>query len=263
MLSFILYPLLATAYLSPWPFDTDDIRQTQTDDPRPKRPGLRKPVFTLYNHRSSEQTFIGAHDNIASRTADDGWLLSGNRYYNVSVQLQSGVRLLQAQGHSDPNGSNEIRLCHFNCALMDGGSFHDHLLTVRQLLDAHPYDLVTLLFVNVVCGGLLLWMKAYYDAGLDLLPYIPPPDKHGGIMYLNDRPTIAEMVATNQRVVTFLSSGANEDIAPYLLNQFDYMFETDFGIEAPWQYNYQPARPRWPGSYIPPRLRKVSGPQVP
>ena len=36
------------------------------------------------------------------------------------------------------------------------------------------------------------------------------------------------------------------------------MFETDFGIEAPDQYSCLPDRPRWSGSYIPPRLSLVN-----
>ncbi|KAK5131586.1 hypothetical protein LTR08_000841 [Meristemomyces frigidus] len=228
------------------------------DDPHPKHPGERKPVPALYGQRYSEQTFIGTHNSAAVRTAENGWSISGNQYFNVSVQLRSGVRLLQAQGHSDPEGSSEIRLCHFNCALMDAGSLVDHLLTVKHFLETHPHEVVTLLFVNTVREGLLPWMKAYYDTGLDLLSYIPPPDKRGGAMHLDDWPTIAEMVAVNKRVVTFLSSGANEDLAPYLLNEWSYVYETDFGIEAPDQYDCLPDRPRWPGSYIPPRLSLVN-----
>ncbi|KAK5124427.1 hypothetical protein LTR85_001644 [Meristemomyces frigidus] len=232
--------------------------QLRDDNPHPKQPGSRIPVPTLYSQRYSEQTFIGTHNSAAVRTPDNGWSISGNQYFNVSMQLRSGVRLLQAQGHLDPDGPDEIRLCHFNCALMDGGSLNEHLLAVKDFLETHRDEVVTLLFVNAVHGGLLTWIKAYYDTGLDLLSYSPPREKRGGAMLLDDWPTIDEMVATNKRAVTFLSSGADEDAAPYLLNEFDYMFETDFGIEAPDQYSCLPSRPRWPGSYIPPRLSLVN-----
>ena len=228
------------------------------DDPYPKTPGLRVPVPALFSQRYSEQTFIGTHDSAAIRTPENGWSISGNQYFDVSKQLDSGVRLLQAQGHRDSNGTSTIRLCHFNCALMDGGSLTEHLLTVRRFLDEHPYEVVTLLFVNTG-PPLTHWAQAYYDTGLDLMSYIPPRWKRHGFMRLQDWPTIAEMVATNKRVVSFMSSGANEDIIPYLLNQFDYMFETDFGIEAPDQYSCVPARPRWwDPSYVPARLSLVN-----
>jgi hypothetical protein len=60
-------------------------------DPYPKRPASRIPVPALYNQRYSEQTFIGTHDAAAIRTAENGYSISGNQYFNVSTQLNSGV----------------------------------------------------------------------------------------------------------------------------------------------------------------------------
>ena len=80
-------------------------------------------------------------------------------------------------------------------------------------------------------------------------------------MTVDDWPTISELVAANTRLITFLSSGADESVAPFLLNQFNYMFETDFGIEAPDQYGCKPARPHFPGhaeGYVPPRLSLIN-----
>jgi hypothetical protein len=226
----------------------------ESNDPHPKRPGSRKPVPELFNQRYSEQTFIGTHNSAAIRSVDNGWSISGNQYFNVSVQLASGVRLLQAQAHADPNGSTDIRLCHFNCALMDGGSLVDHLQSVKDFLDAHPEEVVTLLFVNTG-QPLAHWWRAYHETGVDVISFIPDWQQRGGRMLIDDWPSIAELVATNRRLITFLSSGADERIAPFLLDQFDYMFETDFGIDAPSQYSCEPARPRWRNpSYIPPRL---------
>lgn len=222
-----------------------------------KPPGIRRPVPSLYHKRYSEQTFIGTHNAPAIRTADNDWSISGNQYFDVSAQLKAGVRLLQAQGHRDPSGSDDVRLCHFNCALMDGGSLYDMLATVKDFLDDHPTEVVTLLFVNT---GVLLrhWHKAYYATGLDILSFIPPMDKRGGNMYLNDWPTIAELVRTNQRLITFLSSGADETLVPFLLPEFDYLFETNFGIEAPDQYTCAPARPTYGNGYVPERLSLVN-----
>ena len=140
---------------------------------------------------------------------------------------------------------------------MDGGSLVNHLSAVRDFLETHPTEVVTLLFVNT---GVPLehWAKAYYDTGLDLLSYAPPRWKRYGNMHIEDWPTIASMVATNKRLVTFLSSGANEDVVPYLLWEWNYVFETNFGVEAPDQYTCAPARPRWPAGYVPDRLSLVN-----
>lgn len=236
--------------------DAAILQSLADDDPYPKRPGHRIPVPKLYHRRYSEQTFIGTHNSAAIRTAENGWSLSGNQYFNVSTQLQSGVRLLQAQGHHDPESTPDIRLCHFNCALMDGGTLTEHLLTIRDWLDQNPHEVVTLLFVNTG-PPLWQWAKAYYESGLDLMSYIPPRRGRWGNFGIEDWPTIAEMVESNKRVVSFISGGANERTVPFLLPEFRYLFETNFGIERPDQYPCKPDRPRWPDGYIPDRLSLV------
>jgi hypothetical protein len=46
---------------------------------------------------------------------------------------------------------------------------------------------------------------------------------------------------------------------PYILPQYGFLFETNFGIEAPDQYSCRPSRPSQPlGSYIPDRLSLVN-----
>jgi hypothetical protein len=226
-------------------------------DFHPTPPRHRQPVPSLFHARYSEQTFIGSHNAAAIRTKENNWSLSGNQYFNVSTQLASGVRLLQAQGHRDPNGSDQIRLCHFNCALMDGGSLDEFLAIVKDFLEREKNEVLTLLFVNTGVP-LRLWAKAFFNAGLDINSYTPPPHKRHGNMRISDWPPISSMVTTNKRLVTFLSSGANEQAVPFLLPEFDYIFETDFNIESPDQFSCAPARPAYPGGYVPDRLSLVN-----
>ncbi|KAF2173842.1 hypothetical protein M409DRAFT_16112 [Zasmidium cellare ATCC 36951] len=227
------------------------------DDPHPKQPGSRVPVPALYHKRYSEQTFIGTHDAVAIRTSENNWSLSGNQYFNVSTQLKAGVRFIQAQGHNDPNGKSEIRMCHFNCALMDGGSLHELLATVKSFLDENPREIVTLMLVNVG-PPLEHWARAYYDTGLDIMSYIPAPDKTFGNMKTGDWPTIVEMVETNKRLVSFLDKGADETQVPFLLREFNYMFETSFVIDHSSQFSCEPSRPWYIYGYIPDRLSLVN-----
>ncbi|KAK3697087.1 hypothetical protein LTR37_017685 [Vermiconidia calcicola] len=242
------------AEVSQRPFDLTNI--PHADTPHPKEPGHRRTLPALFHRRYSEQTFIGTHDSVAIRDAENDWSLSGNQYFNISTQLKAGVRMLQAQGHRDPNDELAIRLCHFNCALMDGGTLHEFLRTVLEFLEGHPLEVVTLLFVNTGVP-LRAWAKAYYDTGADFLSYVPPYYKRHGSMRIEDWPTVAEMVHANKRLVTFLSGGANEWRVPQLLPEFDYIFETNFGVESIDQYGCLPSRPRWRGSYIPNRLSLV------
>lgn len=237
--------------------NTGSLGNAAADTPFPKRPGHRIPVPSLYHRKYSEQTFIGTHNSIAIRTAGNNWSLSGNQYWDLSIQLESGVRLLQAQGHMDPNGTSEIRLCHFHCALMDGGSLKDFLNVVLDWLRANPYEVVTLLFVNTG-PPLKDWAAAYYDTGADLVSYSPPVHKRYGKMRIKDWPTIAEMIESNVRLVTFLSHGANLE-ATFLLPEHGFLFETNFEIEEPDQYTCHPSHPSQPpGSYIPDRLSLVN-----
>lgn len=242
------------AEVSQRPFDLTNI--PHADTPHPKEPGHRRTLPALFHRRYSEQTFIGTHDSVAIRDTENDWSLSGNQYFNISTQLKAGVRMLQAQGHRDPNDELAIRLCHFNCALMDGGTLHEFLRTVLEFLEEHPLEVVTLLFVNTGVP-LRAWAKAYYDTGADFFSYVPPYYKRHGSMRIEDWPTIAEMVHANKRLVTFLSGGANEWRVPQLLPEFDYIFETKFGVESIDQYGCLPSRPRWRGSYIPNRLSLV------
>jgi len=141
---------------------------------------------------------------------------------------------------------------------MDGGSLLDFFRTVEGFLQREPDEILTLMFVNVGVP-LRSWAKAFFESRLDLLSYVPPADKRHGQMRISDWPTIADMVATNKRLVTFISSGADEDAVPFLLPEFDYLFETDFGIESPDQYSCAPARPRYANaSYVPDRLSLVN-----
>ena len=190
----------------------------------------------------------------------------GNQYFNLSVQLKSGVRLIQAQGHLAPNGANQIRLCHFNCALIDGGSLDDYLLTTKAWLEENPKEgkhppdpllripmgaVVTFLFVSTN-PSLRNWAETYRRTGFDRLSYAPPASKRAN-MSISDWPTIEEMIDSGKRAVTFLSSRANEQYVPYLLNEWSYLFETDFVNDKPSDFSCTPSRPPPPfeGAPIP------------
>ncbi|KAF8451764.1 hypothetical protein BGX38DRAFT_1329427 [Terfezia claveryi] len=72
---------------------------------------------------------------------------SGNQFFNVTVQLDVGIRLLQRQLHKDSKGG-EPRLCHSTCTLMDAGTLGDRLSKIKEWMDEHESKVVTLLIVN-------------------------------------------------------------------------------------------------------------------
>lgn len=154
----------------------------------------------------------------------DQCLHAGNQYFNLTIQLDAGVRLIQAQGHRDPNGTEQVRLCHFNCALMDGGSLEEYLKITKTWLEENPQEVVTFLFVNSGVP-LMRWAEAFVATGFDAISYTPPPEKRYGHMGVEDWPTIEEMVNSGKRAVTFLSRGAWENAVPWILPEFSYVFE--------------------------------------
>lgn len=68
---------------------------------------------TLCSRSYSNITQIGAHDS-----AFVGILPTDNQLYNVTTQLDSGIRFLQAQTHND---SDILHLCHTTCLERDAG----------------------------------------------------------------------------------------------------------------------------------------------
>jgi hypothetical protein len=69
-------------------------------------------VEVIFDDIEQNVTFIGAHDSAFYST--DVFILSADQHYNVTKQLDDGIRLLQSQGH---NFSGTIQLCHTNCIL--------------------------------------------------------------------------------------------------------------------------------------------------
>jgi hypothetical protein len=73
--------------------------------------------------------------------------------------------------------------------------------------------------------------------------YVAPFDKagmtnylwtpHSSAMNLTEWPTLGEMILRNKRVVVMLDYGTNQTEVPWLLNEFDYQWETPFSPTDP------------------------------
>lgn len=120
-------------------------------------------------------THLGAHDSSFVRDASTGWTTFGNQYYNSTVQLDAGVRLLQAQVHmtTTKSGKQELRLCHSYCALSDIGRSSSWLIEISTWMDRNPNNVVTLLLVNGDDISADLLAQEYAIAGLDERSWIP------------------------------------------------------------------------------------------
>jgi len=75
-------------------------------------------------------THLGAHDSPFVRDAANDYDISGNQYYNSTVQLAAGVRLLTAQVQTNTS-TNALHVCHTSCDLFDAGTLSSWLSEVN------------------------------------------------------------------------------------------------------------------------------------
>jgi len=164
-------------------------------------------------------TFVGAHDSYAVGAGN----IAANQDYDITQQLNDGVRLLQSQAH---NSSGVIELCHTSCALLDGGSLESYLTKVKTWMDANPNDVVTLLIVNIDGFAPPAFDSVFKAAGLDTLSYSPT----ASFLPQTGWPTLGSMISNNTRLVTFLDTGADFTQVPYLIDEFTNIWETAFDV---------------------------------
>ncbi|KAI0180106.1 PLC-like phosphodiesterase [Hypoxylon sp. FL1284] len=181
----------------------------------------------------NEITHMGAHDSAFLRDASTDNSIAGNQYFNATVALDAGIRLLQAQVH---NKNGAIELCHTSCDLLDAGTLEAWLGGIKTWMDGHPNEVVTLLLVNSDNRAAADFGAVFAGAGLDKYGYVPTS---GG----SEWPTLQDMISLGKRLVTFVASITPSPSYPYLLNEFDHVFETAFGVTDTAAFNCTLDRP--------------------
>ncbi|KAH8929386.1 hypothetical protein BT69DRAFT_1311196 [Atractiella rhizophila] len=170
-------------------------------------------------------TFLMSHDSYAISTN----VLNPARNQQVSIADQLGkygVRALQAQAHMS---GGVLKFCHTSCLLFDGGSVVDYLKKVKTFIDANPNEVYTLLFTNPESVALSTWDQAFVDSGIKPLTYVPPKYP----LKSSEWPTLGSMIDSGKKVVVFMDYGANTNAYPYILPEFDFMWEPPFSVTDP------------------------------
>ncbi|OAA58386.1 PLC-like phosphodiesterase, TIM beta/alpha-barrel domain protein [Niveomyces insectorum RCEF 264] len=152
--------------------------------------------------------------------------VAGNQFFNATRALDAGVRLLQAQVHL-LNGA--LHLCHTSCGLLDAGSLVAWLTLVRGWLDTNPHDVLTLLLVNSDNAAAAVFGRVFQQAGLVAYGYAHKSSGGGGAA-ATSWPTLQSMIADNTRLVTFIASVTADPAYPYLLPEFQHVFETPYMV---------------------------------
>ncbi|ORY63045.1 PLC-like phosphodiesterase [Pseudomassariella vexata] len=149
--------------------------------------------------------------------------LAANQLYDVTAQLNDGVRFLQAQIQWPANGT-EPHFCHTSCDILDAGPITDWLTEIKTWVAAHPYDVVTILLGNGNYSVPSMYVPYIESTGILNYIYTPPLVP----MTLNDWPTLSEMILGGERVVMFLDYMADQIEYPWLMDEFSQMWETAF-----------------------------------
>jgi len=212
---------------------------------------LWQPLSTLANYDPSacnnsphlcslsygDITYLGTHNSPFLRNKQTGFSTSGNQYFNVTVQLDAGIRLLQGQLHQDPDGS-EPRMCHSSCSLLDGGSLTEWLSQIQTWMQSHPSEVVTLLIVNSDNIAAKTLETYFSNSKTADMAYVPPQGTK-----IRSFPTLQTMIKDNKRLVIFLTSSFDYTSAPYLLNEWDFIWETQWQTTDPQGWSCDLDRP--------------------
>ncbi|KAK4139298.1 phosphoric diester hydrolase [Dichotomopilus funicola] len=290
----LLLPFLLPLVLAaPDPNPQAEITTTSTTLTTSSSPSTPSPTPSIICNNSPDLctraynniTHLGAHDSPFVRDPSTRNSVAGNQYYNATVALSAGVRLLQAQVHfSNPSSSSSssasgegggdggvLRLCHTDCRLMDAGRLEDWLGTIRVWLEGNGNEVVTLLLVNSDDRGRGVFGEAFERAGLGRYGFVPGSTSNSTTSNSSGSnssgsnssgsnstgpiawPTLQTLITANTRLVVFIASlpavsssaqeTADSQTYPYLLNEFDHVFETAYNITDPSAFNCALDRP--------------------
>ncbi|KAL9100300.1 MAG: hypothetical protein Q9163_004299 [Psora crenata] len=195
----------------------------------------------LCSRSYSSIAHLGAHDspfvsNSTSSTDTFSISTASNQNVNSTAQLAAGVRLLSAQVH---NNNGEWHLCHTSCSLLDAGTLSAWLSEIKSWMDANPYDVVTILLVNSDNAPAQDLDAEFRAANITSYGYVPTSTTTA----LTTWPTLQDMIAANTRLVTFVASLGTNTVAPYLLDEFTFVFENSYNVTNSSGFTCTPDRP--------------------
>ncbi|TKA78747.1 hypothetical protein B0A49_04698 [Cryomyces minteri] len=197
----------------------------------------------LCNRAYNNITQLGAHDSPFVRDASTSYSISGNQYYNTTVQLSAGVRLLTAQVHNTNTSApatGEWHVCHSSCQLLDAGRLRTWLGEIKTWLDGNPSEVVTLLLVNSDSASAASLAAEFDAAAIVPYAYVPPSLSTAPTVW----PTLASLIANNTRLLAFVADlPPAAAAAPYLMNEFTFIFENAYDNTSPANFSCAASRP--------------------
>ncbi|KAL6878794.1 PLC-like phosphodiesterase [Trichoderma novae-zelandiae] len=187
--------------------------------PQPTNTQACNNYVELCSRKFGNITQVGCHNSPFVRPGNSG----SNQELPVKTQLDDGVRFLQAQIQWPANGTVP-HFCHTTCDLLDAGPITEWLGEVYEWVDAHPYDVVTILLGNGNYSDPAMYVPYIEQTGILKYTFVPTVFP----MALDDWPTLENMILHGNRVVMFLDYKANQTAFPWLMDEFSQMWETQF-----------------------------------
>lgn len=166
---------------------------------------------SLCSRRYDNVTYLGAHNSPFLRDSSTGFSTSGNQFYNSTVQLSAGVRLLTAQVQN-PSDSTALHVCHSSCSLLDAGTLSSWLSEIKSWMDSNPNEVVTILLVNGAGASASALAEAYTNSSMADLAYTP-----SSLAATDDWPTLSALISNGTRVMNFVATLDDNTAAPYLM----------------------------------------------
>lgn len=195
---------------------------------------------SLCSKRYDEVTYLGAHDSPFLRDASTDYSESGNQYYNTTAQLEAGVRLVTAQVQLSGSSGSELHVCHTDCSLLDAGTLVSWLAEVRTWMESNQDAVVTILLVNGASASGTSLAAAYQSAGISTdLAYTPT----GSSSATQTWPTLQTLINSGTRLMNFIDSIDSNSVAPFIMPEFDYIFENNYNVTTPSGFSCEANRP--------------------
>jgi hypothetical protein len=129
-------------------------------------------------------------------------------------------------------------MCHSSCALLDAGTLSDWLSEIKTWMDGNPNEVVTVLLVNSDDSSASALASAYTTAGITSYAYTPTSTTAS-----SEWPTLQTLISSGKRLMNFVASLDDNSAAPYLMDEFTYIFENNYDNTSPSSFSCAANRP--------------------
>ncbi|KAI8645274.1 PLC-like phosphodiesterase [Parasitella parasitica] len=170
---------------------------------------------------------------------------AANQACPVNTQLTDGVRSLKLSAIKTSNATtatisaDSIQLCHTSCSILDAGAAVHTLKVIADWVKNNPNEVVTIMWNNLGEFTTDAFAAAYNASGLTDYAYI---QESGNYTW----PTLSQMITSGKRVVNFMDEGTNTTALPWLLPEWNFVFETPYNNHNETAFNCVIDRPYEP-----------------